>query len=214
MWCRVPSPALSVLRKIRKIRLQIFSVTPSRCFLCGASPPGSWADSKWEPTRSPSPKSHPESPWYIPPLPSAFSPNPISSRGSPQCPSQLGTHSCISAPLQIPLQLFVYGPLCDAIGAVKALRCAVSVGVFLLFFPCVRYLGQHTLGLQVATSLFMALRRWGMGDGETGCMHLGDLMGVPFLFLTSSVLGVYFYVVMCIRSRIGSLPHCSMNSSY
>ena len=98
----------------------------------------------------------------------------------------------------------------------KALRCAVSVGVFLLFFPCVRYLGQHTLALEVATSLFMALRRWGMGDGERWWLHLrqGDLMGDPFLFLAYRVLGVYFYVGMCIRSRIEGLPHCSMNSSY
>lgn len=95
----------------------------------------------------------------------------------------------------------MYGPLCDAIGAVKALRCAVSVGVFLLFFPCVRYLGQHTLALEVATSLFMALRRWGMGDGgwgkvvaafaarrSHGCsVFIPDLLGSGSLFLRSHV---------------------------
>lgn len=72
------------------------------------------------------------------------------------------THSrggCLWTCVQIPLQMFVYPPLVNRVGPVSALRIATSIGVFLIFFPLVRLFGKDTLGLQLATSAFMALRR-------------------------------------------------------
>eukprot|EP00271_Cylindrocystis_brebissonii_P008515 TRINITY_DN22891_c0_g1_i1.p1 TRINITY_DN22891_c0_g1~~TRINITY_DN22891_c0_g1_i1.p1 ORF type:complete len:692 (+),score=101.86 TRINITY_DN22891_c0_g1_i1:941-3016(+) len=60
--------------------------------------------------------------------------------------------------ISIPMQLWVYAPLVERIGAVNALRLVGGSGILLSLFPQARMFGEGTFAFYVAILFFMALR--------------------------------------------------------